>query len=43
MLEDLESQIWGMMSKTPLLLSSCGWTNNKIDTKQINRRKRNKF
>ena len=25
------------------LLSSCGWTNHKIDTRQINRRKRNKL
>ena len=23
------------------VLNSCGWTNNKIDTRQINRRKRN--
>ena len=43
MLEHLEKQIWEKMSKAPLLLSACGQTNYKINTRQINKRKRNTF
>ena len=40
----LQYMVLGRGKFLPLsILHSCGWTNNKIDTRQIKRRKRNKF
>lgn len=39
-----EKRFWGRGKIPPLaLLSSCGWTHNKLNPRQTNRRKRNKF